>query len=582
MFSGIDDYDRPSPCSPLPPCRSLFTLANKAMYSGIDDSDLLPAPLSLPAATTTDGTGTNGSVPAVQMPILIGPNEGANGEEEDGEGRRVGGRGDGAGDVAVIAGEGGRRRGGLSGGEGEGGKGKGDEGTRAEHWTAEEVEREAMEYETSTGKGKLGTGGEGKGQQAGESQQNQQQNQQQKEQLQLQVPGLISRAMLPRSQWVNLVMLDVIKERNRPIQPPKKPEQAPFFLPSVPTFSGAIHFAPPQAGTAGGSAEPAEAAGSAEPVATAAGAVDAGASGGSSGGALPGWGDEEDAEMEEGEEEEEGEEGSEEGEEGGEEGEEGGKKGSVLGKRRHGRVVRGGIEESEMDTELMRAIRRDAQCEPADYSQAMALLKAMSSSATDPITPPLSLPFAPLSPPHISYSPPLPDSQAMALLKAMSPSSIDLDVFLIQSPCLPFENSQKRLRLSFLFSPILPSLSPHLPLSFLSDSQAMALLKAMSPSAVDLELRAIEIVDDNPSPADLHRVALFMSFLEGKLRGSCDFELLQAVTHRFLAIHGSAISSFPQLRAKLPALREAQASSWQRLDELFQSIRCVVDFIASS
>ncbi|CAI5463615.1 unnamed protein product [Closterium sp. Yama58-4] len=232
--------------------RGIYLWANKAMYSGIDDSDLLPAPLSLPAATTTDGAGTNSSVPAVQMPILIGPNEGAEGEEEDEEGRRVGGRGVGAGDVAVIAGEGGGGRGGMS------------------------------------------------------------------------------------------------------------------------------------------------------------------------------------------------------------------------------------LEESEMDTELMRAIRRGAQSEPADYSQAMALLKAMS------------------------------------------------------------------------------------------------------PSAVDLELRAIEIVDDSPSPADLHRVALFMSFLEGKLRGSCDFELLQAVTHRFLAIHGSAISSFPQLRAKLPAFKEAQASSWQRLDELFQSIRCVVDFIASS
>ncbi|CAI5514351.1 unnamed protein product [Closterium sp. Naga37s-1] len=422
MYSGIDDSDLlPAPLSPCllpfiplyryPPLLPTPLRANKAMYSGIDDSDLLPAPLSLPAATTTDGTGTNSSVPAVQMPILIGPNEGAEGEEEDEEGRRVGGRGVGAGDVAVIAGEGGGRRGGVSGGEGEGGRGKGEGGTRAEHWTAEEAAREAREY------------------------------------------------------WVNLVMLDVIKERNRPIQPPKKPEQAPFFLPSVPTFSGAIHFAPPQAAAAvAGSAEPAGSAGPAEPTgstgaATAAAAADAaagGSSGGSSGGALPGWGSEGDAEMEEGEEEEEeGEEGSEEGEEGGEEGEEGGegageggKKGGVLGKRRHGRVMRGGLEESEMDTELMRAIRRGAQGDPADYSQAMALLKAMS------------------------------------------------------------------------------------------------------PSAVDLELRAIEIVDDSPSPADLHRVALLMSFLEGKLRGSCDFELLQA-------IHGSAISSFPQLRAKLPALRAA-------------------------
>ncbi|CAI5949545.1 unnamed protein product, partial [Closterium sp. NIES-64] len=440
-------------------------MANKAMYSGIDDSDLLPVPPSLPAATATDGTGTNSSVPAVQMPILIGPNEGAEGEEEDEEGRRVGGRGVGTGDVAVIAGEGGGGRAGVSGGEGEVGRGKSEGGTRAEYWTAEEAEREARDYETSaaaTAAAAAAAGGSGGGAAAAAAGENQQQNQE----LQLQVPGLISRAMLPRSQWVNLVMLDVIKERNRPIQPPKKPEQAPFFLPSVPTFSGAIHFAPPQAAAAvaAGSAEPAGSAGSAEPTGSTAAAADgvAGASGGSSGGALPGWGSEGDAEMEEGEEEE--------GEEGSEEGRREERKGrrEERGQRREGR--RG----------LMRAIRRGAQCDPADYSQATALLKVMS------------------------------------------------------------------------------------------------------PSAVDLELRAIEIVDDSPSPADLHRVALFMSFLEGKLRGSCDFELLQAVTHRFLAIHGSAISSFPQLRAKLPALKEAQASSWQRLDELFQSIRCVVDFIASS
>ncbi|CAI7788891.1 unnamed protein product [Closterium sp. NIES-54] len=111
----------------------------------------------------------------------------------------------------------------------------------------------------------------------------------------------------------------------------------------------------------------------------------------------------------------------------------------------------------------------------------------------------------------------------MALLKAMWPSAVDLEM-----PRLSFPRHLTQISFPSLFSTALSHL--------LTDSQAMALLKAMSPSAVDLELRAIEIVDDSPSPADLNRVALFMSFLEGKLRGSCDFELLQAVTHRFLAV----------------------------------------------
>lgn len=43
-------------------------------------------------------------------------------------------------------------------------------------------------------------------------------------------------AVLP--QWENLLHLDTIKARSKPLQPPKKPEAAPFFLPTVPTLAG--------------------------------------------------------------------------------------------------------------------------------------------------------------------------------------------------------------------------------------------------------------------------------------------------------------------------------------------------------
>jgi U3 small nucleolar RNA-associated protein 21 len=46
-------------------------------------------------------------------------------------------------------------------------------------------------------------------------------------------PEMITLSMLPRSQWLNLVHIDSIKTRNKPIEPPKKPEAAPFFLPTV-------------------------------------------------------------------------------------------------------------------------------------------------------------------------------------------------------------------------------------------------------------------------------------------------------------------------------------------------------------
>lgn len=59
-----------------------------------------------------------------------------------------------------------------------------------------------------------------------------------------QIPDLVTLSMLPKSQWQNLVNLDIIKVRNKPIEPPKKPEKAPFFLPSIPSLSGEILFKP--------------------------------------------------------------------------------------------------------------------------------------------------------------------------------------------------------------------------------------------------------------------------------------------------------------------------------------------------
>lgn len=57
-----------------------------------------------------------------------------------------------------------------------------------------------------------------------------------------QIPDLVTLSLLPKSQWQSLMNLDIIKVRNKPINPPKKPEKAPFFLPSVPSVSGDIIF----------------------------------------------------------------------------------------------------------------------------------------------------------------------------------------------------------------------------------------------------------------------------------------------------------------------------------------------------
>ncbi|KAJ6525623.1 Utp21 specific WD40 associated putative domain-containing protein [Mycena capillaripes] len=55
---------------------------------------------------------------------------------------------------------------------------------------------------------------------------------------------LITLTLLPRSRWQTLLNLEVIQQRNKPKEPPKAPEQAPFFLPTLPGIEP--RFAPEQ------------------------------------------------------------------------------------------------------------------------------------------------------------------------------------------------------------------------------------------------------------------------------------------------------------------------------------------------
>ena len=44
-------------------------------------------------------------------------------------------------------------------------------------------------------------------------------------------PGSATMALLPRTQWMGLLNLETIRERNKPVAPPEKPEAAPFSFP---------------------------------------------------------------------------------------------------------------------------------------------------------------------------------------------------------------------------------------------------------------------------------------------------------------------------------------------------------------
>ncbi|XP_053150733.1 WD repeat-containing protein 36 isoform X2 [Hemicordylus capensis] len=46
--------------------------------------------------------------------------------------------------------------------------------------------------------------------------------------------ALVTLSILPESRWKNLLNLDIIKQKNKPKEPPKVPKTAPFFIPTIP------------------------------------------------------------------------------------------------------------------------------------------------------------------------------------------------------------------------------------------------------------------------------------------------------------------------------------------------------------
>lgn len=65
--------------------------------------------------------------------------------------------------------------------------------------------------------------------------------------------SLITLSTAPRALWHSLFNLELIKKRNKPIEPPKAPEKAPFFLPTMRTDNVKPTFVPVGPATAEGS-----------------------------------------------------------------------------------------------------------------------------------------------------------------------------------------------------------------------------------------------------------------------------------------------------------------------------------------
>nr|CAB3468533.1 unnamed protein product [Digitaria exilis] len=152
----------------------------------------------------------------------------------------------------------------------------------------------------------------------------------------------------------------------------------------------------------------------------------------------------------------------------------------------------------------------------------------------------------------------------------------------------PIEPPKKPEKAPF-FLPSVPSLSGEI----LFEPPAMNssftdYMKGMSPSSLDMELRLLQIIDDDEESEDLEQrpelqsISLLLDYFIHELSCRNNFEFVQAVLKLFLKIHGETIRRHSILQGKVKKLLEVQSLVWQKIDKMFQSARCMVTFLSNS
>lgn len=97
-------------------------------------------------------------------------------------------------------------------------------------------------------------------------------------------------------------------------------------------------------------------------------------------------------------------------------------------------------------------------------------------------------------------------------------------------------------------------------------------IKALSPSAVDLEIRSLVSLD---------HLAAFLSALLGRLRSHRDFEAVQAFMAVFLSVHGDVLIANAELQSLLERLEAEQKKESARLLELISYSLGTLAFLRS-
>lgn len=103
-------------------------------------------------------------------------------------------------------------------------------------------------------------------------------------------------------------------------------------------------------------------------------------------------------------------------------------------------------------------------------------------------------------------------------------------------------------------------------------------LKQLGPSATDVEIRSLAIETCGSDEAILS----FINVIDYGIRQNVDYELITSWLALFLKAHSETIQKNPEIKASCFKLLSTVRSSWDRLNEHFNQIFCMLNFIRSS
>lgn len=108
----------------------------------------------------------------------------------------------------------------------------------------------------------------------------------------------------------------------------------------------------------------------------------------------------------------------------------------------------------------------------------------------------------------------------------------------------------------------------------------VAHLRGLPPVALDAEIRSMQVLE-GAAEEEVQDVALLLSFLEDEVAANRNFEFMQALLRVTLQVHGETLAASPELQEAAQRTQQRLAATWQRLDGLLQSCRCMVGLLGN-